>query len=600
MGWQEECAASLKKDGLNQCSKVHCDDLHDYTHRWCACKLPSQHLDPCPYGSGTYLLTYDVDGSPCGCCCTCLAYGTPVQWKTDKSFSMDAFKPIETFEIGDKVLAADRNLNWVEKTVKFSQGTGKLTNAQIMVKVIYELNDQEKQLITTRSHLFLMPNGKLKRADTLSPGKDKLVAVDGSTTTVKDLRIGKFAYGIHHISTSDDVTKTIDGHLLNTNGIVTADYSLQISNIDLDSQAEFMVENHENLPSIGTKEYAEANSDLVTTSFCAYHKSIGASALGEAKQDDSEASDGFKPLSGAVDIPEDAMYFVSKKQAWDIETSDAPRQPPSSSVGLTMAENLYKIYNGFYPKINFHTDLENTSPNAYAFFKYEVPFVVISGGLLRMDDLDFPTLAFIIAHEIAHLYGGEPKSQAGYACTGLADYAAITEVISGVWYGPLNPQIVPKAREGVKKLFSYISPEHAKGTPGDTCLDIPIQCRIDTFSQAMMGFSLPECAGGPKKPALKVEEATASEEEGETTVHVVFNKAVDKATAEKIRHYALAPLTGISDAKVNAEEDWKVDLKAEIKAETEYTLTVSNVLSADKEPLVSGEKKATFTLPKEA
>jgi|GEM_PF-3843527 len=182
---------------------------------------------------------------------TAFASNTPVAYDCDQYKSIDEFQP------GDQVWASDNQLNWSQKTVKFSQGTGDYGTSSVLVKVTYMAGDQSDNLLVTRNQIFLMPNGKLNTADRLVPGKDSLVMYDGSQAPVTQITIGTFKKGVHHISTSITPAESPDGHLLSAKGVVVGDYSLQLAVNRPSFTQRYMVDRWDTLPFIGTKEYSK-------------------------------------------------------------------------------------------------------------------------------------------------------------------------------------------------------------------------------------------------------------------------------------------------------------------------------------------------------
>lgn len=99
-----------------------------------------------------------------------LAYGTPVNTSSE-------VKSIEAFRVGDYVLSASSldngtiakmpKLNRHQVVVAFSESTGANVHQPTMCYVRF---GDEGQLICNGDHLFLMPSGKLKRADRLIGG----------------------------------------------------------------------------------------------------------------------------------------------------------------------------------------------------------------------------------------------------------------------------------------------------------------------------------------------------------------------------------------------------------------------------------------------
>lgn len=591
MGWTptKECLDNIKKMGAGAriCDDpyTHCEDTEDYTHKVCKCQPPFEVPGDCPYSANSPIPSYDNKGM-CYCCCSCFAFGTLIA--VDNSH----YKAVEEFVPGDLVLAASvdpatQGLSWKMMPVEFSQGTGDLAKQSLMVMVVFQPEGKEEDyLIVTKNQLFYMPDGILKRADTLVPGLDVLLMADGSKAPVTGLSTGTFQKGVHHIATSLTPAASVDGHLINAKGVVCGDYALQISDIGRGDMAA-----EQALPVFGTKAYLERYSEYLTGD---NFRAVSAGAVGANKMLEKPAG-AFVHLTGKGEsgIPDDAQYFFSKKQAYDIYNNpEATRQPPSSNVGVDMTNYLFKVYKGFYPDIHFNLDLENESINAYSFREHGLKIVEVAAGLIHLDAVQFESLAVIIAHEIGHLNGGEPLNPAGYSCEGQADYVGVGAVIRTVWYGKFFGEIMEPALEQLAAIFDLIVPEiDRQGIPGNTCMHISTDCRMEAMTAAMRSMPLPECAGGPKKPFLEV---TGAEAVSDKEVVVSFNAPVDKATAEEKKNYILKPYAPVTSAVVDEDEPAKVHLTVALEADTLYNLKVVNLLSADGHPLITSKSTATF------
>ncbi len=229
--------------------------------------------------------------------------------------------------------------------------------------------------------------------------------------------------------------------------------------------------------------------------------------------------------------------------------------------------------------------------------EYGQPFIVITGGLVRTEAVKFESLAFVIAHELGHLYGGEPANAHGYSCEGTADYAAIVAMMPKVWLGLRVAPIIRHGVEQIKELFGYISKEKAAGTPGSKCMDIGIECRLATIDAAFTLNPLPECAGGP--PAAALEVAGAEVAGDGLQVVVSYNLPVDPKSALAIGNYAFNPELAVDSAALEGAGGTRValGLAAPLKAGVTYEVLVSGVLSANQQPLVDGKNTTTFQAP---
>ncbi|MDN5201285.1 M48 family metalloprotease [Fulvivirgaceae bacterium BMA10] len=575
------------------CTPDHCnqDNVHNYTHKICSCEKPflngcsgnnPNRPSCCSYTMESPIL---VTADNCYCCCGCFANGTPIMVDANST------KQIQEFVLGDPVwVAEDEHLNkWVQKEVKFSSGVGDNGIYNAMIKVVYQMPNGLDYILCNRNQPFLTADRKLKVASKLVPGIDELIMYDNTPVPVKDISVGLFKKGMHNIATSIGPSNEIGGHLIAAKGIVCGDYSLQIRNLAGDSL--LMVNDHDNLPDFGTEAYFEKYKHVTGD-----HKGVSVmqheEELPGPSPDEFEDFKNLKPMQH----PDNVRYFVTEAQAEDI-TKKAPGAGIGSNYNLGLVSYLFKLFSGFYPEVKFYLDHAADQANAYSYIMNDVPFVILNSGLIRKYDMDYNSLVFVIAHELNHLYAGEPLGPNGYTCEGMADYAAILGTIPQVFYGGPVIQIQKGGVEKVKNLFTYISEKNAMGKPGNKCQFISIKCREDAMNAALSLGDLPECAGGPPTPTLEVLEANAEYGDQYPVISVTFNEAVDRDSAIIPGNYGFNPIAKTYRAAMDPESDKIVKVVADIEPDTEYTIYVYDVKSKDGSPLISGKNKAKFKLP---
>ncbi|HYF32995.1 MAG TPA: Ig-like domain-containing protein [Chitinophagaceae bacterium] len=161
----------------------------------------------------------------CFCCCSCYANGTRIAIPT----GFRAIEYFQTGDavLTASYSSKDNKLSWMPATVKFSMGTGDDGHQSNMVYLHY--GDDDRQIIVTPDQLFLLTTGELCRADRLVPGADQLMNEWGKPVDIHEISIGEYNGGVHHISTSTEYSNNIDGHLLLSEGVVTGDFLLQTS-----------------------------------------------------------------------------------------------------------------------------------------------------------------------------------------------------------------------------------------------------------------------------------------------------------------------------------------------------------------------------------
>jgi hypothetical protein len=244
------------------------------------------------------------------------------------------FKAIEQFAPGDLALVAGKDLSWTQSTIEFSEGTGSESMNTPVILIAYELDGVEHTLFATNSQPFLIPGlpRKLTAADRLKPG-DLLVTPDDKTTTITQLVSGVYGRPVHHIATTLEPATSLEGHLLNVNGVVAGDFALQMSGISGEQLPEF--KHNDELPSLGTPEYQQANKALMRSST---HATLATHA------DRVITHKYFRAFSfEANPVRENSQLFVTAEQSWELQKSPE-KLPPSSTVGRDPALYLVKFY----------------------------------------------------------------------------------------------------------------------------------------------------------------------------------------------------------------------------------------------------------------
>jgi hypothetical protein len=509
------------------CRERHCVDnvsISIAEHAYCQCKdvngnpipdcTPKNLLEPIKARGCINIKTGDMSDKrsktctkqgddwydlTCLCCCSCFAYGTRIGIPSGS-------KVIEDFVEGDRVKTADVEpdgsgikLTWSTAKVSFSSGTGPDSYESAMAYIRY---GNFGTIIVSTDHLFLMPNGKLKRADRLVPGKDQLVSAEGVPVNINEVSIGEYKGGVHHIATDKEFTDNINGHLLLSEGVVSGDFNLQIHATEL--KEKYFVDDHDDLPKIGTLEYEKQNLHLASSNYASYQ-------IAEANE--VKVMPIPKPQKFYVHgenlayIPETAARYLSYQQELDVNDNADKYSFTEANIGNAAVVYVLRLFKGFYPDIVFHHDVGRLEPNAYAFEQYGEQVVVISGGLTRIKGLGSEGIALILGHLISRLEKSNPLDDEGYTSIGMADYYS-TVPMRTIFFGKLYQ---PVYSDGIKqiedKIFSNINKEH------DLYESDPYKPSTETRLDAIdagdaMSFP-PEGIGGPTWEGLKVNGAEA-------------------------------------------------------------------------------------------
>jgi len=416
----------------------------------------------------------------CYCSCSCLAFGTPVQ------AGDGSFRAIEDYQVGDTVLAAGKSLTWTEQEVVFSNGTPGVAKQKYTVLIIYS----DGFLAVTSDHLFLMPNGTLKAAAKITPN-DELVAPDGSSIAILSVHIGDYTAGFHHITTSkEEPAESLDGHLLNTNGVVSADYTVQLYYRANELPTAFLSANLAADPIVGSSEYCALYGDDCLK---APSQPQVASLVASFDVPDQLPGVLFTPAEKVrLNIPDDAAPFISKEEA-KLRAND-PKRAFNDPFAREWTEYLLKFHKAFYPDVVYHLDWTDEEVNAYAWVENGVRHVALLGGLVRHRALELEGIALVLAHELGHHYGGPPTYPSGLSCEGQADWHGVANIMREVWFGQFYGQVVTPA---IAQMADFFGVPNVSTVPGGSagCTHPAGACRIATYYAAVsLVAGKPACA----------------------------------------------------------------------------------------------------------
>ncbi|MFT4278227.1 MAG: hypothetical protein QM576_17925 [Rhodopseudomonas sp.] len=457
---------------VRQCDSAHCSGADAEINEICKqLGWPVNHP----------VLTRDSHG-PCTCSCSCLAFGTPVQ------AGDQAFWPIETFRVGDQVRACGLDLKWTSKQVAFSGGTTGASRQKYTVLIVY----QDKMLAVTSDHVFLMSDGTLKRADRLAVG-DALKGFDGSAVRLESVHIGDYTAGFHHIATSRTPPPgDLAGHLINTNGVISGDYAVQLFGRSPAGRQLFAANHHE-LPVVGSREYVKLYGDGCRTAPQTLPQPQRGQRIVISQQRARDAGVGqFIPADQTIlAIPSDATSFIPEEEAR--QKALDPGRPWNDPESREWVEYLLRQYHTYYPDITYQLDWADDTVNAYAWIDNGVRHVAIKGGIVRHFALALEGLSLVIAHETGHHYGGAPTFPGGLSCEGQADFNGVAVVMRNVWFGNFYLQMVEPA---IQQMADFFGVPNNPSAPGGSagCNHPPGACRIATYHAAVNLGRKPACA----------------------------------------------------------------------------------------------------------
>lgn len=460
---------------LRQCDSAHCSAADAEINEVCVAE---------GWSINHPVITRDSQGI-CNCSCSCLAFGTMVQEGSG------SFKAIETYVEGDVVMAAGVDLQWAPQRVVFSGGTTGASRQKYTVLVRYE----NTAIAVTSDHLFLLAGDDrvLKRADRLNV-EDRLVSPSGEPVEIKGVHIGDYLAGFHHVAASskDPVGEDIDGHLLNTNGVVSADYVVQIMARSTDV-AGFNAAANEQMLIVGSPEYVKkfGRASLQAPELPAGFNGDSPIRISNSNIADQENGHTFIPAEATmVRVPEDACSFLPPDQAEAKKAS--PKRGFNDPMSREWVEALITQHRTFYPDVTYHLDWASDEVNAFAWVENGVRHVDLKGGLVRDRDLELEGISVVLAHELAHHYGGVPTFPSGLSCEGQADYRGVRNVMRKVWFGESYFTMVDP---GIAQMAAFFGVPNSPTAPGGSsgCGHPAGACRVATYHAAAAFTGKPAC-----------------------------------------------------------------------------------------------------------
>jgi len=547
----DECKKNLAPHEV-LCGETHCETYRQSSNmaKWCKCKTwDNRDIPDCKPQGGSFpvetgecfnkvthqRLVIDMntclakkqgdanwDWRACSCCCSCFAWGTRI------TVAPGAYRVVESIHIEDPVLTTRIEivngkpvLDWVSRPVTFADGMEPADN-QSAVLLQY---GEEGELVVTPDQPMLMANGKLKAANRLTTD-DYLVDSRGEPVQVTAVVLGKYRVGFHSVTTQQFDGVETPGWFLEANGVIAGDHMVMAMQ-DADAIAAMFVRGHDDLPAIGSEDYASSASDAISS----------AAALSEGAHE--IASIHFTPmdelLAAQSPVPYGATSYVTQKQARDIAVNGSFR-----NLNETFLINEFKyfasLFKTFNPRVNFYLEWEDFTPNMYAFNAYGQDTVYVSGQLLRLHGMFKQGLVMIMAQGAARFLPSDITNDSGLLCTGYADYSGANQILQTLFYGDYMKWAAAGFMQ-IQHLFGLISPENRVGY--EMCSTPSIPCRLETMDAAISGFQLPACAGGPVPGALKLESASWTSYDEALAIQVDFNLRLRTRAAENPRNYRL-------------------------------------------------------------
>jgi len=515
----------------------------------------------------TPVLTWDPNlngGQACYCCCSCFALDTPIEVKKG------LYTLIQDIQSGDLIIACGVDLIWKPHKVKYRTGDIDKSNIPNMYYVEYLMPGEKanRNLLVTADHLFLMNGTKhLKKVQFLVPG-DKLTTADGAVAVVQFVTHGTHYTAIQTIEMSGRINpRTLDGHLINSNGVVTADYAVQV-HYELGDQRNALHASPDEVEdmAVGSDAYEAKHGNAQSRAFA---------------QTPASWPKGFIPdQSTEMQVPNYSTGYISSEQAKSVR-KNGKFNPNNNTTGRANILYLFQQSQKMYPDIVCILDWNNRTPNAYAWEASGQKYIVFCGGLIRLKGLYLDGLSLIL--------GSLQASLQAQACVCEWDYAATSSILRTAWPDSILAKLVPA---GIAQVQDYFKAARDAPPPDgmDPCDAPTLDCRIQSYWAGFSFDNLPDCAGVfPRYLMIGTAYATMDN----LTVSIVFNDQLDPATATDIANYAFSPTATITAAALSPGDARQVDISvSDLAADSYYVLLLQNLQSVHGAPLGPDQNKA--------
>lgn len=311
--------------------------------------------------------------------------------------------------------------------------------------------------VVNSNHIFLLPNGKWRRADRLTPF-DCLLDEKFRLLKIKQIVAGDY-FG-HTISNTYinyiKLFNKYNNNIVNTFGVISGDSIIQTN--------QNSIEVGYKLPQVGSKSYnikyknSYKNFDSLITTI---------------KISDFE---NFIPYKLGISIIDSLENVNNEFQKANLDVTDK----------FILFDELKTIYEKSYSGIIIIPLWLDYSFNAWLSVN-DKSTIYITGGLLRSQYIFKESLALIIAHEIGHKYGLSPSTAENISCEGQSDYVATNEIEPKVWKN--DTDFIIKGIKQIENLYNI-----------ETSLNIfslfhpDSACRIATFYAGLRNEVKPKCS----------------------------------------------------------------------------------------------------------
>ncbi|HUM51077.1 MAG TPA: hypothetical protein PK431_04650 [Chitinophagales bacterium] len=311
--------------------------------------------------------------------------------------------------------------------------------------------------VVNANHIFLLPNGKWRRADRLTPFDCLL---DEKFIPIKIKQISAGDYFNHAISNTDNdfikLFNKYNNNIVNTFGVISGDSFIQSIQNSLNVGYK--------LPQVGSKSYNIKYKNL--------YKKFD-SLIVTLKISNFE---NFTPYKLSVSIIDSLGNVNNKFQNVNLDETDK----------FILFDELKTIYEKSYSDIKIVPLWLDYSFNAWLSVS-DKGTIYITGGLLRSQYIFKESLALIIAHEIGHKYGLSPSTADNISCEGQSDYVATNEIEPKVCKN--DSDFIIKGIKQIENLYNIEASLNifSRFHPDSVC-------RIATFYAGLRNEAKPQCS----------------------------------------------------------------------------------------------------------
>ena len=563
-----------------QCCVDNVANLGGQLCTWDFCKRIQDRLDYYCKDAGENpcaAVPQEEMGVPCYCCCSCFAYDTPIEASEGEYVMVqDIVADVDQILAGSYSAGAGAP-TWVQRVVDYSSGiSAGAGEAELEFDYMYYLAYQVEDgstppqfMLTTVDHLFLRPNGKVTPVQYLTPG-DELVNSHGGVSNVMFVVPSKYKGGLHHLFFDGFNNETLDNHLLSANGVVCADYSVQLAYSNGDINPDLVD--------------APPEEGMLRACDDAYRSRYMNQAAADFISDKTRWPKGMTPIAAEsmVNVPAYAKSYLTPAQAEDIR-NNGQLMPPDNTQNVATAIWLFEIFGAFFSNPIYLIDWQNGLPNAYTWESNRQRFVLLTGGLLRVPKFTQDGLSMVLTHLVSVADGVQ--------CVGPADYEGVYSKMRQVWRNNLYQPSFRAGYDQVAMLFGFVDEDHSHADPADICAQPSLDCRLLAMQEGASMGPLPECANPDHYFGL----VSAFAGRQLQYVRATFNNPVNRESAESTDNYTIGDTVTVETAEVPSNAPSDVRLKVSgLEPLTDYTLVVKNVLSAMETPIDPDHNKAAF------